>query len=66
MPKQKRWLIKRQLTQSIGKLDSAMDEILKVAHPFEHVHDDLFDMLLKIVGSIYLTTEAIKRFRDDL
>ena len=66
MPKQKRWYLKRELDYAIGNLDSAEDKVLRVAKPFEGVHDDWFDRFIKVVASIHITIEVIKQLRDEI
>jgi len=66
MPKQTRWLIKQELDGAIGNLDWALDKVLRVAKPFEHVHDDWFDKFIKVAATIKVTQEIIKQLREDI
>lgn len=64
MPKQKRWILKRDLDQAMGNIDLAIGYTYRVAEQFKGIHDDFYNALEHIYINLEITRKAIDDVRD--
>lgn len=64
MPKQKRWITKRNLDQAAAHIDGAIDDIVIVGHEFEHVHAEYYEAFSIIVSNLNRVKISILELKD--
>jgi len=66
MPRQMRWLIKRDLEQAIGNIETAEGKIATTGERFKGIHDNYY----KAFEAVFITLEnvitVVKKLKDEL
>lgn len=66
MPKQKRWAIKRSLTQSALAVDKAQNYLVETGQLYETDHPDYYEAFASIVSGLELIRQAITRLNEQI
>ena len=64
MPKQHRWIIKRNLDQAIAHIDGAIDDIVIVGSEFNVVHPEYYQAFTMVVTNLYKIRASIAEIKD--
>jgi len=64
MPKQHRWIIKRNLDQAAAHIDSAIDDIIIVGHEFKYVHPDYYYAFSMAASNLDEIRKTIAELKD--
>ncbi|GAI85334.1 unnamed protein product [marine sediment metagenome] len=64
MPKQKRWTIKRNLSQAANNIDHAINNVVTAGHEFEGVHPDYYQSFCSIAINLARIKECIAELED--
>ena len=64
MPKQKRWVIKRDLEHSLHNIDRAIDDLVIGGYEFEVAHPEYYRAFSLIVANLYKIKDSIADLED--
>lgn len=64
MPKQHRWVIKRNLKQAANNIDHAINNVVTAGHEFENIHPDYYRVFVYIATNLNKIKESIAEVED--
>lgn len=64
MPKQKRWMLKRQLGQAANDLDRCQRNLIIVGADFAGVHDEYYQAIASVVEGLELFKDSINKISE--
>ena len=64
MPKQKRWIIKRNIQQAANNIDHAINNIVAAGHEFADIHPEYYDAFSLIAVNLNKIKETIAELED--
>ena len=64
MPKQHRWIIKRNIDQATNNIDRAIDDLVIAGHEFELVHPEYYQAFTMVVTNLYTIKTTIAELKD--
>ena len=64
MPKQKRWVIKRDIEHAINNIDRAINDLVTAGHEFEGVHGEYYDAFSMAVSNLDRIKTTVSDIKD--
>ncbi|GAI93498.1 unnamed protein product [marine sediment metagenome] len=64
MPKQKRWVIKRNLQQATNNIDHAINNLVTAGHEFQGVHEEYYQAFCMMVSNLHKIKRSIIELED--
>jgi len=64
MPKQKRWIIKRNMDQAGAHIDGAIEDLVSVGYEFKDVHPDYYQAFSMAVANLNAIKYAVAELKD--
>lgn len=64
MPKQHRWIIKRNLQQAANNIDHAINNVVTAGHEFEGIYPEYYQAFCMIATNLNKVKESIAELED--
>lgn len=66
MPKQKRWHVKRKLSEAVGACNKAQNNLVETGHEYEAIHPDYYAAFTSIVQALESVKDAINKLSENI